>query len=231
MIHPFGVTGFNRLTALSTSDGDPKKASRPFDLNRNGFVLGEGAGMIVLEELEHAKKRGATIHAELTGYGTTADAFRMTDSHPEGRGAIAAIQGALADASLNPTDVGYINAHGTSTQVNDLVESIAIKNVFGEAAYKTPISSTKSMLGAPHRGGRARSELITAVKTIQTRLVAAHDQLRDQGSGVRPRLRAEPGPREEGRARPVEQLRLRRPEHLGHRQPLQGMRQRMKDER
>jgi 3-oxoacyl-[acyl-carrier-protein] synthase II len=166
MIHPFGVTGFNRLTALSTADGDPKKASRPFDLNRNGFVLGEGAGMLVLEELEHAKKRGAVIHAELTGYGTTADAFRMTDSHPEGRGAIAAIQGALADAGLHPTDIGYINAHGTSTQVNDLVESIAIKNVFGEAAYRTPVSSTKSMLG--HLIAAAGAvELITCVKTIQ----------------------------------------------------------------
>src|SRR5207302_911711 len=116
MIHPFGVTGFNLLTALSTNNANPKKASRPFDLGRDGFVLGEGAGMLVLEELEHAKKRGATIHAELTGYGSTADAFRITDSHPEGRGAIACIAGALADAGLNPTDIGYINAHGTSTQ-------------------------------------------------------------------------------------------------------------------
>ncbi len=126
MIHPFGVTGFNLLTALSVSNDDPKKASRPFDLNRNGFVLGEGSGMLVLEELEHAKARGATIYAELTGYGTTADSFRMTDSHPEGRGAIACIQGALSDAGLKPSDIGYINAHGTSTQVNDHVESIAI---------------------------------------------------------------------------------------------------------
>jgi 3-oxoacyl-[acyl-carrier-protein] synthase II len=166
MIHPFGVTGFNRLTALSTANEDPKKASKPFDLNRNGFVIGEGAGMLVLEELEHAKKRGAKIHAELAGYGTTADAFRMTDSHPEGRGAIACIQGALADAGLKPTDIGYINAHGTSTQVNDLVETVAIKKVFGDAAYKTPVSSTKSMLG--HLIAAAGAvELITCIKTIQ----------------------------------------------------------------
>jgi 3-oxoacyl-[acyl-carrier-protein] synthase II len=122
--------------------------------------------MLVLEELEHAKKRGATIHAEVTGYGTTADAFRMTDSHDEGRGAIACIQGALQDAGLKPTDVGYINAHGTSTKVNDQIESLAIKKVFGDDAYKTPVSSSKSMLG--HLIAAAGAvELITCVKTIQ----------------------------------------------------------------
>jgi 3-oxoacyl-[acyl-carrier-protein] synthase II len=147
MIHPFGVTGFNRLTALSTNNAHPQGASRPFDLNRDGFVLGEGSGMLVLEELEHAKNRGATIYAELTGYGSTADAFRATDSHPDGRGAIACIAGALKDSGLSPEAVGYVNAHGTSTQVNDRVESLAIKNVFGERAYKMPVSSSKSMLG------------------------------------------------------------------------------------
>src|SRR5207237_10062239 len=143
MTHPFGVTGFNLLTALSTRNDAPTKASRPFDLGRDGFVLGEGAGMLVLEELSHAKKRGATIYAELTGYGSTADAFRITDSHPDGRGAIACIAGALADSGLKPTDIGYINAHGTSTQVNDNVETIAIKKVFGDGAYPVPGSSTK----------------------------------------------------------------------------------------
>lgn len=147
MIHPFGVTGFNRLTALSTNNAEPQKASRPFDLTRDGFVLGEGSGMLVLEELEHAKKRGATIYAELTGYGSTADAFRATDSHPDGRGAIACIQGAVKDSGLSPDAVGYVNAHGTSTQVNDKVESLAIKKVFGERAYQLPVSSSKSMLG------------------------------------------------------------------------------------
>lgn len=166
MIHPFGVTGFNLLTALSTHTGDPTKASKPFDLNRDGFVLGEGAGMLVLEELEHAKKRGAKIYAELTGYGSTADAFRMTDSHPDGRGAIACIKGALMDSGLKPADIGYINAHGTSTQVNDQVETLAIKKVFGDQAYKTPVSSSKSMLG--HLIAAAGAvELITCIKVIE----------------------------------------------------------------
>lgn len=147
MIHPLGVSGFNRLTALSQRNDSPRTASRPFDLNRDGFVIGEGAGLVVLEELEHAKKRGAHIYAELTGYGTTADAYRMTDPHPEGRGAIRAIAEALADAGIKPADVGYINAHGTSTQANDSTETAAIKGVFGDHAKKIPISSTKSMLG------------------------------------------------------------------------------------
>ncbi len=147
MIHPFGVTGFNLLTALSTSNDEPTKASRPFDRNRDGFVLGEGASMLVLEELEHAQARGARIYAEIAGYGSTADAFRITDTHPEGRGAVSCLKMALADAKLNPTDIQYINAHGTSTSVNDKVETLAIKKVFGDYAYKLPVSSTKSMMG------------------------------------------------------------------------------------
>ncbi len=170
MIHPFGVTGFNLLTALSTNNETPAKASRPFDLNRDGFVLGEGAGMLVLEELGHAKKRGATIYAELTGYGSTADAFRITDSHPDGRGAIACIAGALANSGLKPADIGYINAHGTSTQVNDRVESISIKKVFGNQAHNIPVSSSKSMLG--HLIAAAGAvELITCVMTIRNGVV------------------------------------------------------------
>jgi 3-oxoacyl-[acyl-carrier-protein] synthase II len=147
MIHPFGVTGFNLLTALSTRNDEPTKASRPFDKNRDGFVLGEGSGMLVLEELEHAKARGAHIYGELKGFGATADAFRITDTHPEGRGAVSCLQMALNDAGANLEDVHYINAHGTSTDVNDRVESLAIKKVFGERAYRTPVSSTKSMMG------------------------------------------------------------------------------------
>ncbi len=147
MIHPFGVTGFNLLTALSTNNEHPTKASRPFDRERDGFVLGEGAAMVVLEELEHARQRGAKIYGEVTGYGSTADAFRITDTHPEGRGAIRCIRMALEDAGLNLDDIGYINAHGTSTSVNDKVETLAIKQVFGPQAYKIPVSSTKSMMG------------------------------------------------------------------------------------
>jgi len=147
MIHPFGVTGFNLLTALSENNDAPEKASRPFDLNRDGFILGEGASMIVLEEYERAKKRGAAIYGEILGYGTTADAFRITDTHPEGRGAITCIKMALKESGKNPADIDYINAHGTSTQVNDKVETLAIKEALGEVAYKIPVSSTKSMTG------------------------------------------------------------------------------------
>ena len=147
MIHPFGLTGFNLLTALSTNNANPQGASRPFDKNRDGFVLGEGAGMLVLEELEHAQKRGAPIYGEVVGYGSTADAYRITDIHPEGRGATGCINMALADAQLNPDDIDYINAHGTSTEVNDKVETAAIKNAFKQRAYQTPVSSTKSMMG------------------------------------------------------------------------------------
>lgn len=147
MIHPFGVTGFNLLTALSERNDEPARASRPFDMHRDGFVLGEGAAMLVLEEYEHARKRGAQIYGEILGYGTTADAFRITDTHPEGRGATTCLKMAMADAGKNPTDLHYINAHGTSTSVNDKVESLAIKQALGEVAYKIPVSSTKSMTG------------------------------------------------------------------------------------
>jgi 3-oxoacyl-[acyl-carrier-protein] synthase II len=147
MIHPFGVTGFNLLTALSTSNDEPTKASRPFDRFRDGFVLGEGGAMVVLEEFEHAKRRGAPIFGEVLGYGTTADAYRITDIHPEGRGAIACMKMAISDAGLTPADIHYVNAHGTSTAVNDRVETVACKQVFGERAMQTPVSSTKSMMG------------------------------------------------------------------------------------
>jgi len=147
MIHPFGVTGFNLLTALSTNNANPQGASKPFDKERDGFVLGEGAAVVILESLEHAQKRGAKIYAELAGYGATSDAFRITDIHPEGRGAIGCIKKAMEDAGLSIDDVDYINAHGTSTSVNDRIETLAIKRVFGERAYKVPVSSTKSMTG------------------------------------------------------------------------------------
>ena len=147
MIHPFGVTGFNLLTALSTRNDEPTRASRPFDRDRDGFILGEGAGMLVLEELEHAKARGAAIFGEVAGYGSTADAFRLTDTHDEGRGAIACIREALHDAEVDPSEVDYINAHGTSTSVNDSIETLAIRRSFGESAYEVPVSSTKSMMG------------------------------------------------------------------------------------
>lgn len=166
MIHPFGVTGFNLLTALSTNNEDPTKASRPFDRLRDGFVLGEGGAMIVLEELEHAKKRGAFIYGEVLGYGTTADAYRITDIHPEGRGAISCMRMAISDAGLNPSDINYVNAHGTSTSVNDRVETVACKQVFGDKAMQVPVSSTKSMMGHLIAAGGV-TELIICLMAIR----------------------------------------------------------------
>ena len=147
MIHPFGLTGFNLLTALSTNNADPTGASRPFDKNRDGFVLGEGAGMLILEELEHAKARGARIYAEVAGYGSSADAYRITDIHPEGRGAITCVKMALTDAKVNTDGIDYVNAHGTSTAVNDRVETLAVKGGLLDYAASTPVSSIKSMMG------------------------------------------------------------------------------------
>ncbi len=170
MIHPFGVTGFNRLTALSTLNENPEGASRPFDADRGGFVLGEGAGVVILETLEHAQKRGAKILAEIVGYGSTADAFRITDQHPEGEGAIVAMTEAMRDADLSPTDIHYINAHGTGTKENDGNESLAIKKVFGDHAKKVPVSSIKSMMG--HLIAAAGAvELITCVLTIRDQII------------------------------------------------------------
>lgn len=168
MIHPFGVTGFNRLTALSTMNDDPPKASRPFDATRGGFVLGEGAGMVILETLDHAKSRNAPILAEVVGYGSTADAFRITDQHPSGDGAIIAMREALANAKLGARDIHYINAHGTGTRENDGNETASIKTVFGEHAKNVPVSSIKSMMG----------HLIAAAGAVE--LIACVLAIRDQ---------------------------------------------------
>ena len=142
-----GVGGFNAMHALSTRNDDPEHASRPFSASRDGFVMGEGAGCLILEELEHAKARGAKIYAEMVGEGASADAHHITASHPEGLGATLVMQRALEDAGLQPTDIDYINVHGTSTPVGDVSEAKAIKDVFGDHAYKLNISSTKSMTG------------------------------------------------------------------------------------
>ncbi|MBA3483839.1 MAG: beta-ketoacyl-[acyl-carrier-protein] synthase II [Pirellulales bacterium] len=170
MIHPFGITGFNLLTALSERNEEPERASRPFDLNRDGFVLGEGAAMVILEEYERAKARGAKIYGEIAGYGTTADAYRITDQHPDGRGATACIRMAMRDAELNADDICYINAHGTSTAVNDKVETLAIRNAFGEQAYKIPVSSTKSMTGHLVAAAGA-TELIISLLALRTNIL------------------------------------------------------------
>ena len=164
-ITPLGVAGFSALTALSTNE-DPKTASRPFDKDRDGFVMGEGSGIIVLEELEHAKKRGAKIYAELLGYGATCDAYHITSPAEDGSGAAKAMEYAMKDAGLGPEDIDYVNAHGTSTHHNDLFETKAIKLALGEHAKKVKVNSTKSMIG--HLLGAAGGvEAIACVKSIE----------------------------------------------------------------
>ena len=166
MIHPLGIMGFNRLTALSTRNDSPQTASRPFSASRDGFVIGEGSAILIMESLSSAKKRGVKILAEIIGYGSTSDAFRITDMHEEGRGATQAINDALADANISYKDIDYINTHGTSTSENDSIETKAIKTVFKEEAKNTPVSSTKSMMG--HLiGATGAAELITCILAIR----------------------------------------------------------------
>jgi 3-oxoacyl-[acyl-carrier-protein] synthase II len=165
-VTPLGMASFANMHALSRRNDDPQRASRPFDADRDGFVMGEGAGMLVLEDLEFALERGAPILAELVGYGSTADAFHITEPAPGGTGLVRAMQRALEGAGLRPEQVDYINAHGTSTQLNDATETQAIKSCFGDAAYKVAISSTKSMLG--HTFGAAGAvEAAISILSIQ----------------------------------------------------------------
>ena len=170
-ITPLGIAGFQSLTALSLST-DPKRASIPFDGERNGFVMGEGAGILVMESLEHAQKRGAKIIAEVVGYGATGDSYHITSPDPSGEGAARSMEEAIAEASINKDEIGYINAHGTSTPYNDKFETIAIKNVFGDIAQDIPISSTKSMTG--HLLGAAGAvEGIAIAKALQDGFIPA----------------------------------------------------------
>ena len=165
-----GVGGFNAMHALSTRNDEPEKASRPFSASRDGFIMAEGAGCLILEELEHAKARGAKIYAEMVGAGMSADAHHITASHPEGLGAKLVMQNALDDAGMKPEDIDYINVHGTSTHVGDISEAKAIKEVFGDAAYKLNISSTKSMTG--HMLGAAGAvEAMATVLAVQNDIV------------------------------------------------------------
>lgn len=169
-ITTLGLSGFSQMKALSTRNDCPQEASRPFDKDRDGFVMADGGGILILESLEHAQKRGAQIYAELVGFGMTADAYHITAPDPEGEGAKLVMAKALEDAKINLSDVDYINAHGTSTQYNDKIETLAIKKLFGQDAYKIPISSTKSMTGHMLGAGGA-VELIACVKTIEEGII------------------------------------------------------------
>lgn len=180
-ITPLGMVGFAALTALSTND-DPETASRPFDKDRDGFVMGEGAGIVVLESLEHAQKRGAKILAEVVGYGGSNDAFHITSPAEDGSGAAYAMEMALKDAGIAPEKIDYINAHGTSTHHNDLFETMAVKKALGDHAYKVKINSTKSMIG--HLLGAAGGvEFIACVKSIEDGFVHATAGLKEAGEG------------------------------------------------
>jgi 3-oxoacyl-[acyl-carrier-protein] synthase II len=170
IINPLGITAFNALKAISTRNDEPQLASRPFDAERDGFVISEGAGILVLEDLVHAQRRGANILAEIIAYGSSADAFHITQPCEDGEGAARAMQVALDRAGLTATEIDYINAHGTSTPLNDKVETMAIKTVFGDSAYHIPISSTKSMVG--HLIGAAGAvEAAVCIMVIQNAII------------------------------------------------------------
>lgn len=181
-VTPLGMSAFGAMKALSERNDAPAKASRPFDRDRDGFVMGEGAGMFVFEELEHAKRRGATIHAEVLGFGTSADAYHITQPEEQGLGAAQALRCAIKDAKIRPDQVDYVNAHGTSTPLGDVAETLAIKSVFGAHAYKLRISSTKSAIG--HLlGASGGVELVATVCSIKTGVIHPTLNLENPGEG------------------------------------------------
>ena len=208
-ITPMGVGGFAAMRALSTRNDDPEKASRPWDSGRDGFVIGEGAGILVLEELEFARRRGARIMAEIMGYGMSGDAFHITQPAENGDGAYRVMSNTLRDAKVQPEQVQYINAHGTSTDIGDKLETVAIKRAFGEHAYKLAVSSTKSMTG--HLAGRSRRPGSRHYPAGAARPdSAAHHQSGESRTRLRSGLRSQPRAQSRCGIRDVEFVRIRR---------------------
>ncbi len=213
------VGGFCSMRALSTRNDEPERASRPWDKDRDGFVVGEGAGILILEELEHAKARGARIHAEIVGYGMSGDAYHITSPAPDHDGAFRVMRNAIRDAKLTPADIGYVNAHGTSTPIGDELEAIAIRNLFGE--YNVPVSSTKSMTG--HLlGGAGGLEAGITVLALRDQILPPTDQPGEPGrANPRHGLRSEPGAQSIAELCAVELVRLRWNQRLAGVQALE----------
>ncbi len=218
-ITPMGIGGFAAMRALSTRNDDPEHASRPFDADRDGFVVGEGAGVLILEALEFAQRRGANIIAEIVGYGMSGDAYHITQPAEGGDGGYRVAMAALKDAGISPDDVSYVNAHGTSTPIGDAIETAALKRVFGERAKKVPISSTKSMTG--HLlGGAGGLEAGISVLALRDQILAAHHQPGNSRPGLRPRLHPQRRPQSRSHLRALQFLRLRRHQRLPDLQAL-----------
>ena len=217
-----GLGSFGQAKALSTQNDTPTEASRPFDKDRDGFVLSDGGGAVILEELEHARKRGANIYAEVIGFGMSGDAYHITSPPEDGEGARLAMANAIKDAAINPSEVQYLNAHATSTPLGDRAETIAMKRAFGDHAKKLAVSSTKSMTG--HLLGAAGVvEAIFSILAIRDQVAPATINYRTPDPGLRSGLRAQHGAPDEDRDGVVEFLRLRRHQRLAHLPPLQRL--------
>ena len=220
-ITPLGTGGFCSMRALSQRNDDPPRASRPFDKDRDGFVIGEGAGVVILEELEMARRRGAHIYCEIVGYGMSSDAYHISAPCEDGDGAYRVMTKAIKDAKIDPSAIGYVNVHGTSTPQGDKVEVLAIKRVFGDHARKLPISSTKSMTG--HLLGAAGGlEAGISALALRDQVIPPDHQLRDAGPRVRPRLRAQRGAQGAPRVRPLQLVRFRRHQRRPGLQAIRG---------